>query len=100
MLQQFDGLNWGAFSYSPGIIRNISDRHVRATAGSLVVLAVSEYLHRRGEEKERLCHFCGAKWTILRDSNGDCHVWRNGVSTDQAILDWTGNKAVVECCNL
>ena len=30
---------------------------------------------------------------MSRACNGDLHVWLNGVSRDDAILDWTGNNA-------
>jgi hypothetical protein len=76
----------------------MSDRHVRATDGPRVVVAVSDLYHHEGKNNGRICDFCGARWTVIRDGNGDLHVWRNGVSEDQAILDWTGNNAVVECC--
>jgi hypothetical protein len=76
----------------------MSDRHVRATDGSRVVLVVTDRYHREGKNNGRICDLCGARWTALRESNGDFHVWRNGVPTDQAVLDWTGNNLVVECC--
>jgi len=84
--------------YSDDTIRNMSDRHVRATDGSPVVLAVTDLYHREGKNNGRICNICGARWTALRDGNDGFHVWRNGVSTDNAILDWVGNNAVVECC--
>jgi len=70
----------------------MKNNHVRATDGSRVVLVLSSFLHPEGRE----CH-CGAKWTIYFDANG-CHVRRNGVQADSAILDWTGNNVAVECC--
>jgi len=77
----------------------MADRHVRRTNGSQVVLVLSDLYHRESKNKGRTCTICGARWTILRnEANGHLHVWRNGVARDEAILDWTGNNAAVECC--
>jgi len=76
----------------------MSTRHVRPTEGSKVVLAVSDMLHRDGRNQGRVCQICQARWTVKIDDSENLHVWRNGVPMDAAILDWTGNNAVVECC--
>ena len=76
----------------------MSTHHVRRPNESRVVLAVSDLYHYEGKNKGRVCQFCEKRWTIQIDGKGDVHVWRNGVAMDKAILDWTGNNAVVECC--
>jgi hypothetical protein len=76
----------------------MSVRHVRATDGAKVVVVLSDLYHREGKNQGRECQVCGARWTVQIDSNKDFHVWRNGVNVDSAILDWTGNNVVVECC--
>lgn len=77
----------------------MSTRHVRATDGPRVVLAVSDMLHREGRNRGRICEVCEARWTVKVGDNEDLHVWRDGSPMDSAILDWTGNNAVVECCS-
>jgi len=75
----------------------MSTQHVRPTDGAKVVLAVSDMLHREGRNQGRVCQICKARWTVKIESER-LHVWRDGVPMDKAILDWTGNNAVVECC--
>lgn len=75
----------------------MSTQHVRPPLASMVVLAVSGILYRHGRNQGRLCQLCNSLWTIDFDANEDPHVWRNGTQTDSAVLDWTGNNAVVEC---
>jgi len=75
----------------------VSTKHIRATDGKRVVLAVSDMLHREGRNQGRVCQVCQARCTVQIDGE-NLHVWRNGVSMDSAILDWTGNNVVVECC--
>jgi len=77
----------------------VSTKHVRATDGKKVVLAVSDMLHREGRNQGRVCQICKARWTVQVRDGEDLHVWRDGISMDSAILDWTGNNAVVECCD-
>jgi hypothetical protein len=74
----------------------MADHHVRGTDGARVVVVLSQHYHREGQNLGRHCT-CGARWTEDFDSDG-CHVWRNGVPADPAILDWTGNNVAVECC--
>ncbi len=76
----------------------MSTRHVRTTDGPRVVLIVSDLLHRQGRNQGRICSLCGARWTVQIDLNEDFHIWRDDVPMDAAILDWTGNNTVVECC--
>ena len=71
-------------------------RYVRATHSSRIVLVISSYLHRIGEG--RRCAVCETKWTARRDNRGLMHAWRDGVPLDSAILDYSGNNVVVECC--
>jgi hypothetical protein len=66
-------------------------KQVRATDGSKVVLVLSNHLHRDGRNRGRLCK-CGALWTVQIGPRS-IHVWRNGVRTDESILDYTGNNA-------
>jgi hypothetical protein len=76
---------------------SVPQRHVRGTQGSRIVLIISIYLH--GRDRGRRCTVCDAKWTVSRDKKkGVVHAWRDDVSMDEAILDYTGNNAVVECC--
>ncbi len=76
----------------------MSTRHVRSTEGARVVLAVSWLYHQEGRNEGRKCQLCDSVWTVQIDESGDCHVWRNALPMDSAILDWTGNNVVVECC--
>jgi hypothetical protein len=76
----------------------MSTRHVRVTDGSRIVLAVSDVFHHQGLNQGRECPICRGQWTVQIDANQNFHVWRNGVPHDAAILDWTGNNVVVECC--
>jgi len=76
----------------------MSTQHVRPARASMAVLTVSGMLHRHGRNQGRLCQLCDSRWTIDFGSDEIPHVWRDGTQTDSAILDWTGNNAVVECC--
>ena len=58
---------------------------------------LSDMLHREGKNQGRICESGGGRWTVNVNDN-QLHAWRDGVSADQAILDWAGNNAVVECC--
>ncbi len=79
-------------------LMTVSNKHVRPTNGSMVVVVASERLHRQKQNEGRICTACGARWTVQRDEDDEFHVWKNGVQTDSAILDWTGNNVAVECC--
>jgi len=76
----------------------MSEKHVRATDGSKVVVVATDLYHKHRKNAGRECAVCGASWTVERYNNGDFHFWRDGESADRAILDWVGNNVVIECC--
>jgi len=76
----------------------MSTIHVKPTTGASHILVASVHYHLHDRNVGRLCDHCGSRWTVAVDTNQNFHVWRNGVSEDPAILDWTGNNVAVECC--
>ncbi|MFC1837010.1 hypothetical protein ACFL2Q_20205 [Thermodesulfobacteriota bacterium] len=77
----------------------MSERHIRPTNDNKVVVVATEMYHEYGVNRGRRCHKCNDLWTVQREANGDFHVYRNGQSEDEAILDWVGNNVAMECCN-
>jgi hypothetical protein len=77
----------------------MSTKHTRPTDGSRVVLALSDLFHREGKNRGRTCDICEGRWTVSVDDDESLHAWKDGTAKDSAILDWTGNNVVVECCS-
>lgn len=77
----------------------MSTKSVRLTSGTVRVIVLSGLLNEHGKRSGRTCAGCGATWTVARDPvTEDLHAWKNQVNADNALLDWTGNNAAVECC--
>jgi hypothetical protein len=63
------------------------------------IFVVSFFLNPN-PSRARKCPSCPATWTCEHDNNDESyHVRKDGQLADDAVLDWNGNNAAVECCH-
>jgi hypothetical protein len=65
---------------------------------SCTVLVLSGMFHVRGKNVGRRCPNCGEHWTVEQVAGEPPRVWRGEAECPEALLDWVGNNAAIECC--